>query len=229
MTLNRHWVVAAALGLVTAGAGAGTLTTAAIETDADTGIGPSKTYTHLLDFGSSAPATINGVPFTKAGATGAGYTYVVSSGTADVHPGNANTGVTGPGIGTLLTDMIYNGNNAAAGTATLTLTGLTPGTAYETRVYYRQWAAGDRTATVTFDGDAAANQQATVNEDGVNDAFALVYKFTADSNQVAVTFAQNNFNQSWHVYGVTNEAVPEPATVGLLGIGAMAGLARRRR
>lgn len=201
-----------------------------LETDADTQISTSKTYTHALDFGSSAnTATINGVGFVKEDLTGPNFTYAANSGTLNIHPGNDNTGVAaGTGIHTLLQDMIYNGGNTPGGTATLTLTGLTPGTPYDTRIYYRQWGAGDRTATITFDGDNLAPAQITVNEDGVNDASILSYRFTADSDQVAISFAQNNNNQSWHVYGVTNEVVPEPAAFGFIGLAALGLLARRR-
>jgi PEP-CTERM motif len=219
-------------GFVVSSAGAGEVTILGpLQTDADTQISSSKNYTHLLDFGSAATtAVINGVTFIKAGTTGPGFTYASTSGTRDVHPGNANTGVDpGTGINTLLTDMIYNGGNTPGGTATLTLTGLTPGAQYDTRVYYRQWGAGDRSATFNFDGDSLAPAQITVDEDAVNDAFMLSYRFTADANQVAISLAQANNNQSWHFYGVTNEVVPEPASVGLLGMGALGLLARRRR
>jgi fibronectin-binding autotransporter adhesin len=201
-----------------------------LETDADTQISTSKTYTHALDFGSStSTANINGVPFVKEDLTGPNFTYTGNTGTLNIHPGNDNTGVApGTGIHTLLQDMIYNGGNTPGGTATLTLTGLTPGTQYDTRLYYRQWGVSDRTATITFDGDSLAPAQITVNEDGVNDANILSYRFTADSNQVAISFAQNNNNQSWHVYGVTNEVVPEPASFGLVGLAALGLLARRR-
>jgi len=226
---------------------AATISYLALNTDADTGISTANqsTYTHLLDFGSNTVATINGVTFTKAGTSGAGFTYAVNSGGAAVHAGNTNTGVlnpttTGAGLNALLTDMIYDGNNTVGGTETLTLTGLTAGQQYDTRVYARQWGVSSRIVNVTFNGDGTNLSTGNINEDDATQTpagfatatqpYAISYKFTATGSSETVTFTLLNSNESWHVYGVTNQAVPEPAPVSVLLLGG-AGLlmARRRR
>ncbi len=52
--------------------------------DADTGLDPENDYTHLLDFGTVGPATVNGVEFTQVtvGNIDAipGFSYTVNSG-----------------------------------------------------------------------------------------------------------------------------------------------------
>ena len=65
--------------------------------DADSGIDPANFYTHSLDFGTGAAATVNGVPFTQVtlGNIDAipGFSYTVNTSGRNHHGGNANTGV----------------------------------------------------------------------------------------------------------------------------------------
>jgi len=203
---------------------AGTISYLPITNDADSGIAPSNYYTHAIDFGThDNGAVVNGVPFAKGlvNSLPANFTYTVSSGLRSDHGGNGGGNVTGA-VTDLFYDMIYNGSNAANGTATLTFRGLVPGREYDTRIYTRQWGAGSRTSNISFDtnGDAVAENQVTISEDNAsvnppgfaaaNQAYALSYKFTADSNKLQVTFQQIDANWSWHVYGVSNELVAGP-------------------
>jgi hypothetical protein len=216
-------VAMAILGLTTTSANAGVISNVQITNDADCGIGTDKTYTHKLDFGTGSPgALINGVQFDAYNNAANGtlnFNREVFSGTLNDHAGNAAHNVSGSLVN-LLTDMIYNGNNDAGGSTTWTLSGLTAGQTYSTRIYSRQWGAGnDRTATIVFDPDGAgpiSDSTGPINQDDAsasppgftngNDAYYINYQFTAVADQdLVITATQNLFNQSWHLYGLTNE------------------------
>lgn len=198
-----------------------------ITNDADCDIWANKTYTHKLDFGQGIPgALINGVQFdayNKGTNSFLNFSRAVSSGALDDHIGNAPTGVSGALVN-LMTDMYYNGNCAAGGTTTWTLSGLTPGAFYITRVYVRQWSTGTRTETIAFDPDGPGPLSHTVaqlNEDNAtsvgmaaaNNAYYINYPFRAVAGQnLVITVTQHIFNGSWHLYGLTNERLPPPGT-----------------
>ena len=191
-----------------------------ITDDADSGIHPAKTYTHNLDFGLGTPgATINGVPFAAYNNAANGtlnFNRAVDSGSANDHPGNPDHNVSGALVN-LLTDMYYNGGNTPGGTTTWTMSGLTAGTTYDTRIYVRQWGPSpNRVATLEFDPDGAGPiaDSVTVSEDdatsvgmpNANDAYFLNYRFTAVSGEdLVITVTQLNNNNSWHLYGLSNE------------------------
>lgn len=214
--------------------------------DADSGISALNTYTHTLDFGQGTPgALINGVQFDayNVGADGTlGFNRTVSSGSENDNPGNGNHNVTG-GLATLLTDMIFNGNNEAGGTTTWTLSGLTSGITYDTRIYTRQWGPGTRNVDINFDPDGAggiSDSTGIINQDDAsltppgfdnpNDAYYINYRFTAvDGQDLVITATQSDFNQSWHLYGLTNQVVPEPSQAVLCLLGTAGILLRRRR
>jgi hypothetical protein len=138
-------VAMAILGFMTTSANAGTISYVKITGDADCGISADNTYTHKLDFGQGTPgALINGVQFDAYNAAANGtlnFNREVATGLLSDHAGNANHNVSG-GLVDLLTDMYYNGNNAVDGTTTWTLSGLTAGYTYHTRIYSRQWGSG---------------------------------------------------------------------------------------
>jgi hypothetical protein len=211
-----------------------------ISTDADTGIRTGVTYTHLLDFiADGSAATINGVPFTAAGATGANYTSTNLPGQiteAQFNLGGAGTGAAaGSGLHQLLTDFYYNSNQNGAGQAeTITLTGLTPGTPYRLRLFYRQWDAAEantRFTDISFN-EGNATGFARINEDESENARVLVYDYTAGpGGTLSMSFLEgaNNPPASWHQYGLSNEVVPEPASLAPAAVAATTLLRRRRR
>jgi len=202
-----------------------------ITSDADCDIGSHKVYTHKLDFGQGTPgALINGVQFdgyNKATNSFLNFTRAVSSGALDDHIGNGAHNVSGALVN-LMTDMYYNGNCAAGGTTTWTLSGLKPGADYITRIYVRQWAAGSRSVSLVFDPDGAgplAHTVAQINEDNAasvgmaaaNTAYYINYPFTAVAGQnLVITATQHIANGSWHLYGLTNEMVPPSGTLILI-------------
>ncbi|MCP4303842.1 MAG: hypothetical protein GY788_02970, partial [bacterium] len=189
--------------------------------DEDCGITADNTYTHALDFGTGTPgALINGVQFEAYNAAASGtlnFNREAGSGALSDHGGNAAHNVAGS-LADLLTDMYYNGNNAPGGTTTWTLSGLSAGQTYRTRIYTRQWGATDsRNVTFVFDPDGAgpmSDSTGRVSQDNAistgfafnNDAYYIDYRFTAVAGEdLVITVAQDNNNNSWHLYGLTNQ------------------------
>lgn len=239
-------VFAAAFAL-TAAASQAAITFTKITSDADSGISSSNIYTHALDFGTGTPgALVNGVQFSAYNNAAVGtlnFNRSSSSGTANDNAGNANFTATGA-IGALLTDMIYNGGNAVNGTSTWTVSGLTTGVTYDLRIYTRQWGAGGtRNVSLNFDPDGAgplSESTAMINEDdattvgmaAATDAYYINYRYTAAAGQnLVITATQALTNNSWHLYGLTNQVVPvpEPTGAALSGLAALGLMLRRRR
>lgn len=190
--------------------GAGTITsTASVSTpvyftdDASSGISSSKTYTHALDFAEGTTVSINGVTFTGAGLTGSNWSLTGASPSA----GNGATGATG-NVSRLLTNFYYNGNPA-----TMTLSGLTPGVTYETRLYERYWG-GDRTQLFTINGGSGTGTM-IYNEDLTTTPSFIAFRFTANASGLATITTNQIGTGSYHWYGATNEVVADPVlTVG---------------
>lgn len=207
-------------------------------TDAASGISSSKTYTHAIDIGATVTAvSVNGVAFHQSSVPAAGtdgtnndrWTSLDNTGgrngpftlnksvANDWAQNNANVAnIAADGnMLALLTDFSNMTGSAAqlpAGTTqTWTLGGLTPGTAYSLRLYYRPWTlAGDRTQTITINGDGR-NVATTVNPDESAAAFAgyVRYDYVANDTDVVMTFRISNaLGSSWHQHAITNEVLP---------------------
>ncbi len=164
--------------------------------DAGTGISASKNYTHALDFAEGTPVTINGVIFTGAGLTGANWNLAGANPSA----GNGATGATGD-ISRLLNNFYYNGDPA-----TLTLSGLTSGVTYETRLYERQWG-GDRTQLFTVNGNGTGTM--IFDNDASSTPSFIPFRFTATGTSATITTDQIGAG-TYHWYGATNEVVAGP-------------------
>ena len=192
--------------------------------DLSTGISSSKTYTHKIDFGTrSSPATvINGVTFDKVTtASGTLNGYGWANFPSGSHGGSAPSGdhgvPTDSGIYNLLYDMDYG--LSWPNPATMQLTGLTPGKRYEVRFYNRSWGwGGTRTQTLTFDPDGTGpiSESITFSPDSLNPNF-IGYRYTAASSTLAITVQSASSNQTYHIYGLSNEeatdAVCSPVVV----------------
>jgi len=211
----------AILGLLPPSANAGQISYVQVTNDSDCGISADNDYTHTLDFGTGTPgASINGVQFDAYNNAANGtlnFNREVSTGTLADHGGNAAHNVSG-GLVDLMTDMYYNNSHAPGGTTTWTLSGLTAGMTYHARIYARQWGAdNDRSVTFVFDPDGdgpIADSTEKINQDDAttvgfasdNDAYYINYQFKAVSGQdLVITVTQDGNNQSWHMYGITNQ------------------------
>jgi hypothetical protein len=221
--------------LVTArgAAAAGTFAVSVITGDADSGISTTRTYTHAVDFIGFNPeletgTTINGVAFYIGGATGPNYSLVapVSWGMTGQNALQNHSVPSGPDtLHDLLQDFLHNSHSGLD--QTLTLTGLTPGTAYATTFYNSGYSVilDDRVVTVTAsDGGTITFDQ---NFTGEGMPSILRYEFVADAPSMTYVFDAADRN-TFHHYGFTNEIIPEPATAALLGVAALGALRRRR-
>jgi hypothetical protein len=163
---------------------------------------PGKAYTHKLDFpadGNSAP--INGVQLSPVGAgagtdplTGKPYSLTMN-----------NPSDWGAGSASVMHDFIHNGGQPAGATETLTLSGLKPGTVYETRLYYRNFGTRPNTVDIDTDGVAGAEYSNTLDQvtSSGGNYWSVIYQ--ADSSTATLQFTQQQGNNSWHQYAVTNE------------------------
>ncbi len=190
--------------------GAGTVTTTGSATvgapvfftdDSGTGISTGKSYTHALDFSGGPGLSVNSVPFTAAGLSGANWSLTGAA----LSTGSPNTGATG-NISTLLSNFFFNGS-----TASLTLTGLTPGTTYETHLYERQWGADFNRSQFFTVQSGTQTGAAIYNEDGSATPNYLPFRYTADASGTATISTYQIGDGTYHWYGMTNEAVAASA------------------
>jgi hypothetical protein len=222
----------------------------ALTSDASTGVSTSKTYTHAISGGTAA--TLNGVNFAAltASATPANFNWNANTRTKDViaccNNGDWNPatgGVTGTELIRLLGSFTYSGNgDTSPSSQTFTLSGLTAGTKYDTRLYIRTWdtEASGRPINFTFTNgtevDTTGGMEDRPNLVGlpsVHSAYYLNYGFTAQGSDLvvnaAVDAAGGAASGSFHLYALTNEVVPEPGSITLIAMGLLGLLSRRRR
>ena len=153
--------------------------------DASTGIDASKNYTHVVNNSSGNSTTINGVTFTNSWGSfdngslnGAGFVDY-----------DTNNNISGDSY-TMSTHFQY-------GNSMLTLTGLTPGMAYELTLFSVAWEDGTRTVTLTESGVSYVfNQDVYGNNNGIK----IVGVYIADENGKLYLSMVTNF----HLYAFAN-------------------------
>lgn len=182
---------------------------AAWTSDADSGVDAEFVYTHAYNFGSSASALINGIPFT--GAAGANpsvdgqFTTTYLGNIFNADPNN----ITGSSR-TMATDFIYGGNVPAGNFQSINLAGLTPGTEYVLTIYSAGWEAPS--PTIRWATASVGEDRLTINQDQFDNDNGIRFscRYTADASGTAsVNIAPINAgNVSVHFYGFCNrEAV----------------------
>ena len=206
------------------------ITVVAMSNDTDCDIRTSKQYTHKLDLGTGTPgALINGVQFDAYGWVNGtlNFSNTVSSGSIlPFSKANNNPPNISGDLFNLMKDMYINNGNAAGGTTTWRLSGLAAGLRYNTRIYVRRWGVSDnRTATMVFDPDGAgpiSESTGVVSEDNATSvgmatagqAYYINYTFRAVAGEdLVITVTQHNSNNSWHLYGISNEVIPPEGTL----------------
>jgi len=213
--------------------------------DASTGISTGKTYTHKISGGGAT--SINGVVFDVLTnvLTPANFTWTPVNATNNasrdfINDNNgewipATGGVTGVGLLGLFDSFTYAGNGAAVGTSkqTYTLSGLTPGEAYQFRIYIRMWddniAGSGRPVDLVFKNGTAPpvrpfqglyedRADVMLESGNIHDAYYLSFDYVAQGTTLVVDAeipASNRFvndSGSFHLYGLTNEVVAPPST-----------------
>ncbi len=241
-----------ALMMLVAGANAGVISVSpALTDDASTGISTSKTYTHTISGGTAS--SINGVDFDalNSGDTPADFDWnpngfnknqIACCNNGDWVP--ATGGVTGPDLITLLGSFTYSGNgDGNPASQTFTLSGLTPGTTYDARMYVRVWdtEGSGRPIDMTFTNGAEVDATGPSPEDRpslvgpANDhgAYYVNYQYTAQTSDLVIDslVVEPAPSGSFHLYALTNEVVPEPSSICLaaLALAGMLPLRLRRR
>ncbi len=247
LAMTAGLLAAIALGSV---AGAGVLTVSpALTDDASTGVSTSKTYTHAISGGTAG--LLNGVTFDalNSGATPANFNWntngfnkneIACCNNGDWNP--AAGGVTGPELINLLGSFTYSGNgDGNPASQTFTLSGLTPGTTYDTRLYVRVWdtEGSGRPIDLTFTNGSEVDSTGVAPEDRPSlvglpsdqSAFYLSYEYTAQASEVSIDalVVEPAPSGSFHMYALTNEVVPEPGSITLAVFAFLGMLSLRRR
>lgn len=221
---------------------------AEITTDESSGISPAKAYTHAISGGGAA--NVNGVEFSVLDAvtTPANFSWMANGFTLNaIVPTNngewnpASGGVTEAGLQALFGGFTYSGSGAEPGRSqTFTLSGLTPGDTYDLRLYIRPWgtvATGTpRPIDLTFINGSLEPEMPfgalmvdrpgiVLNTNNIDTAFYLSYTYVADSTELVINAKVPDSaaaaSGSFHMYGLTNQALTEPS-----GILAVAGVSR---
>ena len=196
--------------------------------DDNCGISPAKIYTHLVEFGATLNSpVVNGVTFTSSSAasgsmpdpqyTWSGVPTGTQSGDNGINLSPSNPYIVTPstaGVYKILLDFNY-------GTATgeLQVKGLTPGKAYEFRMYFRKWADPDRTTKLDFrtaSASPAPDATITFNPCAARNDQYLAYRYVAGVEKCLYMKFENKNNASanLHLYAFSNELVGGVITPG---------------
>jgi hypothetical protein len=229
---------------------AGELTLSApLTDDASSGISTGITYTHAISGGTAV--TVNGVSFEALtpDSTPANFSWDTGGLNKNMVVDNfgdwADGGtVTGPETIALLKDFTYSSDGAnQPASQTFTLSGLTVGEVYDLRVYIRPWDTEGSGRLIDFTLTNGTEVDTTSGPEdrpgtvlGTGDelsAYYLSYVYTAQQDNIVLNAAVGSDEAnsgSFHMYGLTNQVVPEPTSALLLCLGALLlGLVRRRR
>ena len=171
--------------------------------DADSGVGPGKTYTHAVNTAGGA-ATVNGVAFADGTSPdGAKYSIRASNGGTLGNPTSDNllTNVGGT-IGAVTGTVFQSGGPT---TLQVTLTGLTPGQLYRT-TFFGVGFVGDNPRVINV-RDSYGQSELQFNEDqyGQGSGIAVDNLFTARADSITYYFDRAGVDQVFLLGGFTNE------------------------
>jgi hypothetical protein len=216
------------LGLLPLSTAAGTFSFTPLTSDADTGLDPSKVYTHLVDFGADATAAkINGVQFTQKGATGPNYTLVYGGGSFQ---NNSSGGLGGrpdaDGLKDFCSDFFFAGINEGGkgGIQRLTLRGLREAHTYRFSLVANGWGRpaqdwsvsdvqGGPVPRISRDGaEWTADNTLPAESTLAGDPATLInYEYVAPADGILViTLDSVSDGDAFHFYGFFNEQIGLP-------------------
>ena len=198
-------------GTITLGGGSSVFVSA-FTGEADSGLATNKVYTHLLDFPDNGnPASTNGVTFVSAGMSGSTNGYSWS--TVNPPPSMWNStpfDSSYTGVDRLLWDFYYGSPDY-----TLTLAGLHPGQAYETRLYFRSFGGANpnspRKVTFSFASGAAFVGAVYYNPDTYTRSWVSCRYTADDAGTLSIRVISHDINNTCHLYGLSNEETTPPA------------------
>ncbi len=220
LTLSNGTLTAAGASPAVTNAGLNTVATALLTDDASTGISSAKTYTHALDFGDQPAATINGVAFTQVTtasgtlpATPYGWSGLPTTKYNNFGDWTNTVPASATGLRLLLKDMLYDGRATS-----VKLTGLTPGAAYEMRLFTRSWdglaSTTERTMLYAFHPSANAAPAARFAFDkNHNLPTVIIFRYIATSTELTIvsTTLSVTTNPWAGFYGLTHELLATAA------------------
>ena len=171
-----------------------------IDGDADSGFSTNKTYTHLVNFplGSQVP-TINGVSVNNTGTWSWGATQPSSVWGKDADS-------TATGYARMVYRFVYGSADF-----NVTLSGLTPGKLYDWRIYFRNFAGGNRNVMFVFSRGGEEIDRVTwnpdTNENGEGRPYTAVgCRYVAGADGTAtVRVISLVAADKCHFYGFSNE------------------------
>jgi fibronectin-binding autotransporter adhesin len=196
-------------GLSGAGSVVGWTPGASTSLDGSALVNTAKNYVQLLDFGNGTAATVNGVAFTTAGTSGAGFAL---TGATTLFPESG----TPAGYSQLMSDFYYDGNPG-----TLTFSDLTPGTAYEAVLYTQVGAWANRVQNATFTNGTSVETLSNLDAGAVG---AVVYGFVAQGTTASIQMTPTVSTTTFHWFGASLEQVADQTlTVGDSGNHSFSG------
>ena len=129
-------------------------------------------------------------------------------------------------------DKSWEAKPAASGNPSFDFDVTGPPGAYQMIVYATLYS-GDGQFTASVSGGGPSDSVAVLGAGGAGNRVSYTVDFDLAAGQhLDVTYeltAHNNSNDNVGISGITLSYIPEPATMGLLALGALAGLVRRGR